>query len=1104
MIKVILVLRARPDSPAPALANRQPAAEARGDADRDPHGHAALAARRGAAAGGRQLVRLRRNQRPRAFSKSRRRPSRAEKKPERPRHLLALSARSPQALSELAGPLRRRSRTADPAASLADIVHTAAAGRTHFAHRLAVVAASLAEAARQAAEFRRRSARSGSAHGHAPRAIGRRGSPSSSPARAQYAGMGRALYETQPTFRAAIDRCAELLRPQLDRPLLSLLDREAGPLLDQTGYTQPVMFAVEYALATLWRSWGIEPAAVMGHSVGEFAAACVAGVFSLEDGLRLIAERARLMQSLAARRADGRRVRPRGAGGRGDRACRDRVAIAALNGPESIVISGDEAAVREVLGRFESEGVKSKTLATSHAFHSQRMDPILERLGRVAGTVACSTPSIDMIANLTGRLAERADLCRPGLLEPPRPLAGAIRREHAGAGRAGLRDLPGDRSQPDADRHGPAVPAGERLRVAALAAAGVRRLADDAGQPGRSCTSAGQRSIGRASTATTGRGRRWFPAIPFKRGVIGRGRPSNAAPQGSYALQRGGRVLHPLLGRRLPVASHEQIFEAQMAANRPAMLADHKIQGRVVMPGAAYLEMALAASAVAHGKPWTLCGASLVEPLTLDKTPKTVQTILTPEGPRAASFRIVSVTHADAEAEPTFTTLAVGTARSAGGSAPVAPGRGNRAPPLQRRAPRCPVARRGPAQVRARTWPGLLLEHPPLGPTATRAWPNCARRATRTRRTIIRFIPGCSTAASSCWGPCCPAPARASTPTCPWASSGSSSTIVPRGRRGAPRRSGNSRRRGVSDVQLLDASGRVLARNWKACGCGACRATGWPAGWPDRCPTGATNWPGRRSPWILRRRIGRRPRPGRWLIFDCQDGFGAALAKRLETKGHGATLVPAGGDRRVAAGGGPRVPVHAGAGRRGIVYLAGVDVDCRQEVPDFDAARPRWLGRRAGSGACLVGRIERGRTAAAVAGHPRRPGRWEIARCRCALAQSPVWGLGRVIAAEHPALACTRIDLDPARSPRRRRPTGRRDLPRAGRRPGGLPRRRAPRGPAAIAAATTRPTPCKFPAAGPTAWRSPPAASWTTWPCGRPCANRPAPARWKFRSARRG
>ena len=149
-----------------------------------------------------------------------------------------------------------------------------------------------------------------------------------------------------PRFARPSTRCAELLGPRLDRPLLSLLDPQAGSILDQTGYTQPVMFAIEYALATLWRSWGIEPAAVMGHSVGEFAAACVAGVFSLEDGLHLIAERARLMQSLPP---GGVMAAVFGTAARVVAALESfdgRLSIAALNGPQSIVISGDEAAVR--------------------------------------------------------------------------------------------------------------------------------------------------------------------------------------------------------------------------------------------------------------------------------------------------------------------------------------------------------------------------------------------------------------------------------------------------------------------------------------------------------------------------------------------------------------------------------------------------------------------------------------------------------------------------------------------------------------------------------------------------------------------------------------
>ena len=116
----------------------------------------------------------------------------------------------------------------------------------------------------------------------------------------QYVGMGRSLFETQPTFRRALERCDEILRPLLDRPLLSVLypDRGATSPIDETGYTQPALFALEWALAELWRSWGVEPTVVMGHSIGELAAACVAGVFSLEDGLALVAARGRLMQEL--------------------------------------------------------------------------------------------------------------------------------------------------------------------------------------------------------------------------------------------------------------------------------------------------------------------------------------------------------------------------------------------------------------------------------------------------------------------------------------------------------------------------------------------------------------------------------------------------------------------------------------------------------------------------------------------------------------------------------------------------------------------------------------------------------------------------------------
>src|SRR4051794_22979802 len=175
--------------------------------------------------------------------------------------------------------------------------------------------------------------------------------------------MARRLYETQPTSRRAIDRCAELLLPHLDRPLLSVLWPEDGAaaapgaaLVDQTAYTQPALFAVEYALAELWRSWGVQPAAVAGHSVGEYVAACVAGLFSLEDGLKLVAARGRLMQALSAPgamasiKAGEARVAAAVAPYAG------RVAVAAVNGPESVVVSGEPEAVQAVLEAFKAAG----------------------------------------------------------------------------------------------------------------------------------------------------------------------------------------------------------------------------------------------------------------------------------------------------------------------------------------------------------------------------------------------------------------------------------------------------------------------------------------------------------------------------------------------------------------------------------------------------------------------------------------------------------------------------------------------------------------------------------------------------------------------------
>ncbi len=324
---------------------------------------------------------------------------------ERPIHLLALSAKSDQALNELVQKISICLESAD-ADALADICFSANAGRSHFTHRVTVLAENAKEVRTGLSAFIR--------HQETANLIAGTMTDLNSPPVAflftgqgsQYIGMGRELYETSPTFQRVMDRCDKILRPHLQRPLLSVLypQAEDASLLDNTAYTQPALFAIEYALAELWRSWGVRPSFVMGHSVGEFVAACVAGAFGLEDGLKLIAERGRLMHSLPA----GGRMAAVFAGR--DRvesaiASSNTVAIASINGPEIVVISGDGNQVKAILERLSNEGIKSKELVVSHAFHSPLMNPVLDEFEKVASNVEYSEPTLGFVSNVTGELA---------------------------------------------------------------------------------------------------------------------------------------------------------------------------------------------------------------------------------------------------------------------------------------------------------------------------------------------------------------------------------------------------------------------------------------------------------------------------------------------------------------------------------------------------------------------------------------------------------------------------------------------------------------------------------------------------------------------------
>jgi acyl transferase domain-containing protein/thioesterase domain-containing protein/acyl carrier protein len=330
---------------------------------------------------------------------------------ERPQHVLTLSAHSEPSLKGLA---RRYSAALTDTArdNLADVCFTANTARATFEHRLAVSGVTATDIAGllkifEAGEASERIATGSVRPGVRPKlAFLFTGQGS------QYVGMGRTLYETQPVFREALDRCDAILRDLRETPLLSVLYPEEGAesVINETSYTQPALFAIEYALAELWRSWGIEPDAVMGHSVGEYVAACVAGVFDLEDGLRLVAERARLMGALpeggamVAVLTEYETV----AAALGEYA--DRVSIAAVNGPKNTVISGDADAVDAIVQTFEAQKVSCKRLTVSHAFHSPLMDPMLDEFEAAARAIQYRAPRIPVVSNLTGRLVTESDV----------------------------------------------------------------------------------------------------------------------------------------------------------------------------------------------------------------------------------------------------------------------------------------------------------------------------------------------------------------------------------------------------------------------------------------------------------------------------------------------------------------------------------------------------------------------------------------------------------------------------------------------------------------------------------------------------------------------
>ncbi|MFB6619982.1 SDR family NAD(P)-dependent oxidoreductase, partial [Streptomyces sp. NPDC056367] len=499
-----------------------------------------------------------------------------------------LSARTEEALRDQAARLRDHVAAAEPAP--ADVALALATTRARFEHRAVVAGADRAELTQALAAL--------AAGTDSPAVV--RGTVGSAPRTAvmftgqgsQRPGMGRDLYESFPVFAEAFDAVCAHLDPALGRSLKELVfaapDSPEADLLDQTVYTQAALFALETALFRLAEHAGLTPALLIGHSVGEVAAAHAAGVLSLADACTLVAARGRLMQAaraggaMIAIRAAEADVLPhleRHAG---------RLSLAAVNGPDSVVVSGDADAAHEVAEHFRSQGVKARQLTVSHAFHSPHMDGVLAEFEAVTATLDLREPAIPVVSNITGRVAAPGELTDPGYWA--RHIRAAVRFHD------GVRTLHEQgvttyvELGPD-----PVLTAMVRGALQDVAAAPALR----AGQPeGRVFLTA----LGTAWTRGTDVD--WTPLLPAARSVD---LPTYAfqrtrywldtpAPAQDAATAGQEHVGHPLLGAAVELADGQgAVLTGRIALADHPWLGDHVVAGSVLLPGAAFADIAVRA-----------------------------------------------------------------------------------------------------------------------------------------------------------------------------------------------------------------------------------------------------------------------------------------------------------------------------------------------------------------------------------------------------------------------------------------------------------------------------------------------------------------------------